>query len=139
MTPQEVKLVSDSFAKVLPIAGVTADIFYDRLFEIAPELRSLFPGNLADQKKKFVTMLATLITNLHEFGKIAPVIADLGKRHVDYGIISAHYEPFGTALLAALEDCLGVDFTPPVKAAWTKAYGSLADVMKQAAASFPPR
>jgi len=84
-------------------------------------------------------MLAMVIANLHEFGKIAPVVADLGARHVAYGIVAKHYEPFGTALLQALEDCLGVDFTPPVKAAWTKAYMSLADVMKREAAKLPPR
>jgi len=48
MTPEEVKLVKDSFRKVLPIAGVTADLFYDRLFESAPELRPLFPDDLVD-------------------------------------------------------------------------------------------
>jgi len=139
MTPQQVKLVGDSFAKVLPIAGVTADLFYDHLFEIAPEVRPLFPDDLVEQKKKFIAMLAMVITNLHDFGKIAPVVADLGTRHVAYGIVAKHYEPFGTALLQALEDCLGVDFTPPVKAAWTKAYMSLADVMKREAAKLPPR
>jgi hypothetical protein len=29
MIPEQVKLVTDSFRKVLPIAGVTADLFYD--------------------------------------------------------------------------------------------------------------
>jgi hemoglobin-like flavoprotein len=138
MTPQQVKLVTDSFMKVLPIAGVTADLFYDHLFEIAPEVRPLFPDNLVEQKKKFIATLATLIANLHEFGKIAPVVADLGKRHVDYGIVAKHYEPFGAALFRVLEDCLGVDFTPSVKAAWTEAYRNLADVMKRAAANLPP-
>ena len=53
MTPLQIKLVADSFSKVLPVAGVTADLFYDRLFEIAPETRTLFPDDLAAQKKKF--------------------------------------------------------------------------------------
>ena len=139
MTPQQIKLVTDSFMKVLPIAGVTADLFYDHLFEIAPEVRPLFPDDLVEQKKKFIATLAMLISNLHEFGKIAPVVANLGTRHVAYGIVAKHYEPFGAALLKVLEDCLGVDFTPPVKAAWTKAYMSLADVMKREAAKLPPR
>jgi len=138
MTPEQVKLVTESFMKVMPIAGVTADLFYDRLFEIAPEVRPLFPDDLVEQKKKFIGMLATLIANLHEFGRIEPVVAELGKRHVDYGIVAKHYEPFGAALSQALEDCLGVDFTPPVKAAWTEAYMNLADIMK-GAANLPPR
>jgi hypothetical protein len=35
MTPEQVKLVQDSFRKVMPIAGTAADLFYDHLFEIA--------------------------------------------------------------------------------------------------------
>ena len=42
MTPEQVDLVQDSFAKVAPIADKAADLFYDRLFAIAPEVRRLF-------------------------------------------------------------------------------------------------
>jgi hemoglobin-like flavoprotein len=130
MTPQQVMLVADSFRKVLPVAGVTADLFYDRLFEIAPETRALFPDDLAAQKKKFITMLATVVTNLHEFKRIAPVVEDLGVRHATYGVVAKHYEPFGAALLQSLEESLGVDFTPAVKAAWAEAYMTLAGAMR---------
>jgi hemoglobin-like flavoprotein len=138
MTPEQVKLVTDSFRKVLPVAGLTADLFYDRLFEIVPELRSLFPDDLVAQKKKFVTMLATIVTNLNEFKKVAPIVKDLGVRHVAYGVIATHYEPFGAALLWTLEESLGVDFTTPVRTAWTEAYKTLAGVMTGAAAKLQP-
>jgi hemoglobin-like flavoprotein len=133
MTPQQIKLVTDSFRKVLPIANVTTDLFYDRLFEIAPELRSMFPNDLVAQKKKFITMLATVVTNLNEFKKIAPVVEDLAMRHDTYGVIEKHYEPFGAALFWALEESLGVDFTPSVRTAWSEAYMTLADAMRGAA------
>jgi len=41
MTPEKIDLVQSSFKKVAPIADTAADIFYDRLFEIAPDTRSL--------------------------------------------------------------------------------------------------
>ena len=138
MTPEQVNLVTDSFRKVLPIAGVTADLFYDRLFEVAPELRSLFPDDLVEQKKKFITMLATMVTHLDEFKKIAPVVTSLGMRHVAYGVVAKHYEQFGAALLWTLTETLGVDFTPTARTAWTAAYKNLADVMMGAADSLPP-
>ena len=138
MTPEQVKLVTDSFRKVLPIARVTADLFYDRLFEIAPGVRSLFPDDLVAQKKKFTTMLATMVANLNEFKKIAPIVEDLGMRHVEYGVIAEHYESFGAALLWTLEESLGVDFTPTARTAWTEAYTTLAGVMTEAAAKLPP-
>jgi hemoglobin-like flavoprotein len=138
MTPEQVKLVQDSFAKVVPIAGTAADLFYDRLFTIAPEVRSLFPSDLAEQKKKLMQMLATAVTNLHQVEKIIPAVEDLGRRHVAYGVTDKHYEPVGAALLWTLEQGLGPDFTPPVKAAWTETYMTVAGVMQKAAAAVPP-
>jgi hemoglobin-like flavoprotein len=138
MTPEQVKLVQDSFAKVVPIAGTAADLFYDRLFTIAPEVRSLFPSDLAEQKKKLMQMLATAVTNLHQVEKIIPAVEDLGRRHVAYGVTDKHYEPAGAALLWTLEQGLGPDFTPPVKAAWTETYMTVAGVMQKAAAAVPP-
>jgi hemoglobin-like flavoprotein len=129
MTPQQAKLVADSFQKVLPMAGVTADLFYDHLFEIAPETRALFLEDLAAQKHKFITMLSAVVAGLHEFNRIAPIVEDLGVRHATYGVTEKHYEPFGVALMQALEQSLGVDFTPPVKEAWAEAYMTLANAM----------
>ena len=138
MTPEQAKLVTDSFRKLLPMAGVTADLFYYRLFETTPEVRSLFPSDLIAQKKKFITMLAAMVTNVNEFEKIAPMVEDLGMRHADYGVVAKHYEPFGAALLWALGECLRGDFTPPVRTAWTEAYKTLAGIMMRAAANLPP-
>jgi hemoglobin-like flavoprotein len=133
LTPAQVKLVQDSFAKVAPIADKAADLFYDRLFVIAPETRALFPEDLTAQKKKLMQMLATAVTNLHQVDKIVPAVEDLGRRHATYGVTDAHYEPVGAALLWTLEQGLGPDFTAPVKDAWTATYMTLSSVMKNAA------
>jgi hemoglobin-like flavoprotein len=138
MTPDQVTLVQQSFKKVAPIADKAADLFYDRLFVIAPEVRSLFPTDLTEQKKKLMQMLATAVTNLHQVEKILPAVEDLGRRHVAYGVTDKHFEPVAAALLWTLEQGLGPDFTPPVKAAWTETYLTVAGVMKKAAASVPP-
>jgi hemoglobin-like flavoprotein len=135
MTLEQVNLVKESFWKILPIAGVAADLFYDRLFEIAPEVRPLFPDDLVAQKKKLMAMLAVAVTNLHQVDKIASAVEDLGRRHVAYGVTAKHFEPVGAALLWTLEEGLGAEFTPPVKAAWTEAYKTLAGVMKKVAAT----
>jgi hemoglobin-like flavoprotein len=137
MTPEQVTMVQDSFKKVVPIAATAADLFYNRLFEIAPEVRPLFPDDLAEQKKKLIAMLATAVTNLHQVGTIIPAVEALGKRHAGYGVTAKHYEPVGAALLWTLKQGLGPDFTPPVKAAWTETYVTLAGVMQNAAAAAP--
>jgi hemoglobin-like flavoprotein len=127
--------VQESFRKVVPIADTAADLFYDRLFTIAPQVKPMFPADMTEQKKKLIAMLATAVTNLHQVETILPAIENLGKRHVAYDVTSAHYEPVGAALLWTLEQGLGPEFTPPVKAAWTEAYMTLAGVMQGAAAT----
>lgn len=137
MTPKQIKLVQDSFKKVALIADAAADLFYDRLFTIAPHVRPMFPADLRDQKKKLIGMLATAVTNLHRLETIVPAVEDLGRRHVAYGVTLAHYEPVGAALLWTLEKGLGSDFTAPLQEAWTEAYVTLADVMQSGAAKAP--
>ena len=129
MTPEKIALVQDSFAKVAPIAETAADIFYDRLFEIAPEVRPLFPEIMTDQKKKLMQMLATAVNGLKDLDAIEPAVQNLGARHVGYGVKEEHYDSVGAALLFTLGKGLGDDFTPEVEAAWTETYGILAGVM----------
>src|SRR5262245_3946464 len=135
MTPSEIQLVQTSFKSVAPIADQAADLFYGRLFEIAPEVRPLFPEELSGQKKKLMGMLATAVTNLHQVEKIIPAVQDLGRRHAGYGVTEAHYNPVGEALIWTLDKGLGEAFTPEVKAAWLSAYTTLAGVMTAAAAA----
>ena len=132
MTPQQVALVQTSFKKVVPIAATAADLFYNRLFEIAPDTRALFPKDLTEQKGKLMSMLGTAVTNLHKLDTILPAVKDLGQRHKGYGVTAAHYAPVGAALLWTLEKGLGPDFTPEVKMAWTETYTALTGVMTAA-------
>ena len=39
VTPDQVKLVQQSFSKVAPISDQAAILFYDRLFEVAPQVK----------------------------------------------------------------------------------------------------
>ena len=134
MTPDQVKLVQDSYAKVRPIADTAADLFYGRLFEIAPSVRPMFPDDMSEQKKKLMAMLGLAVTNLHKPDTVVPALQKLGRQHVAFGTQPAHYEPVGAALLWTLEQGLGPDFTPDVRAAWVETYTLVAGVMKAAAA-----
>jgi hemoglobin-like flavoprotein len=129
MTPQEITLVQTSFAKVGPIAATAADLFYGRLFEIAPDVRRLFPDDMAGQKKKLMLVLCAAVGSLDRLDALLPVVQSLGERHVGYGVTPAHFAPFGAALLWTLEQGLGPAFTPEVKAAWTTVYGVLSQTM----------
>jgi hemoglobin-like flavoprotein len=134
MTPEQVKLVQESFKKVAPIAPQAADIFYSRLFEIAPEVRPMFPDEMSDQKEKLMSMLGIAVNNLHQVEVIIPAVQELGRKHVHYGVKDDHYQPVGEALIYTLEKGLGDDFTPQVKEAWLATYTTLQTVMTEAAA-----
>ena len=133
MTPPEISLVKDSFRKVVPIADQAAALFYARLFELDPSLRPMFRGDMADQGRKLMTMIATAVAGLERPDQLLATVRMLGVRHVAYGVRDAHYATVGAALLWTLEKGLGAEFTAEVRAAWTKVYTLLADTMREAA------
>ena len=129
MTPDQVKLVQDSFAKVVPISETAAVLFYDRLFEIAPQVKAMFPADMTEQRKKLMMMLAAVVGGLGNLESILPAASALAKRHVSYGAKPEHYPVVGGALLYTLEKGLGEAWTPELASAWTAAYGTLSGYM----------
>ena len=134
MTEQQVRLVQQTFMRVLPISDLAAQLFYKRLFELDPSLRPMFKGDMQEQGRKLMQMIGMTVQGLSVPGEIMGLVADLGRKHVEYGVIDAHYDTVRTALMWTLSQGLGADFTPEVKTAWTEAYEFLAKVMKDAAA-----
>jgi hemoglobin-like flavoprotein len=129
MSPDQIDLVQSSFAKVAPVAEVAAELFYGRLFEIAPEVKPLFRGDMKGQGRKLMTTLGVVVAGLKDFDAILPAAKALAVKHVGYGVAAAHYKPVGEALIWTLEKGLGQGFTPEVKEAWLAAYGALSGVM----------
>ena len=123
MTSDEITLVQTTFSKVLHIADTAADLFYNRLFKLDPSVRPLF------------ATLKTVVFSLRQLETIVPAIQDLGQRHARYRVEDKHYETVGAALLWALEQGLGADWTPDVKSAWVSAYTLVAKTMKDAVAA----
>lgn len=135
MTPQQIALVQESFAKVEPIADTAAHLFYQRLFETDPSAAPLFRGDMVQQGKRLMQMIGVAVKGLNRLDEIVPAVQAMGRRHRGYGVKASHYQSVGAALLWTLGQGLGDAFTPEVKAAWTETYGLLASVMQEAAAS----
>jgi len=129
MTPDQVKLVQQSFSRVVPISDQAAVLFYGRLFEIAPQVKSMFPADMAEQRGKLMATLAAVVNGLGNLEAILPAASALAKRHVSYGAKAEHYPAVGAALLWTLEKGLGDGWTPEVADAWTAAYGTLSGFM----------
>jgi len=133
MTPDQVRLVQESFAKLVPIADQAASMFYERLFEIAPQVRAMFPPDMAEQQRKLMATLTIVVGGLSNLESILPAASSLATRHVAYGARPEQYPVVGAALLWTLEQGLGKEWNEEVADAWTAAYAMLSDFMiKQA-------
>jgi hemoglobin-like flavoprotein len=133
METGEVSLVQKTFEEAAGLGEKVADIFYEELFAIDPSLRSMFKGDMREQKKKLLTTLALVVRSLHEPEKIIKPVQTLAVKHLDYGVKPEHYTAVGNALLRTLKKGLGDRYTPDVHNAWVAAFRTLANVMKDAA------
>jgi hemoglobin-like flavoprotein len=141
LTRAQKECIRRSWGLVEPIAETVPDLFYKRLFDIAPQYRPLFSDDISAQKRKLVAMLAFVVKSLEwpdEFwtAEIAPdqdlvmVVAALGRRHAKlYRVPDEAYAPVGEALLWTLDYGLGEAFTADVREAWGTLYGVLSKCM----------
>lgn len=126
MTPEQVALIRASFARLAPRAGAVGQAFYVHLFRGHPELRTLFPQEVAAQARKLTAMLGMIVAALDQPQRLQAMLCALGERHAGYGAGTAHYDAVGTALLQTLREELGADFDAELEAAWSAAYGFMA-------------
>ena len=132
MNAEQIKLVQDSFEQVKPIADKAAEIFYTRLFQVAPHTRHMFKGDMRKQGAMLMSTLGLAVGSLNDLDKIIPAVRALGKRHAGYNVRFEHFAIVGDAFLWTLDQAFGPAFTPELKSAWTEAYLTLADVMQEA-------
>jgi hemoglobin-like flavoprotein len=133
MLVRQKKLIQDTWAQVVPIAGQVAAIFYQRLFEIDPSTRALFnTTNMVQQRKKLVQILSVAVSSLDNLSALRKTVEELGHRHAGYGVKDAHYDSVGVALLWTLEQALGAAWTPEAAVAWKEVYGVLSSIMRNA-------
>lgn len=130
MTPEQKVLVRESWAKVVPIKETAAKLFYDRLFEVYPEVKPHFKGDMAEQGAKLMVMLNTAVMGLDNLEALVAPLKAMGARHQDYGVADQDYDKVGEALLWTLEQGLGDGFTGEVKDAWAEVYTVVAETMK---------
>ncbi|CAN7706945.1 globin family protein [Bosea sp. LjRoot9] len=125
----DVQRIRDSFAHLHRRKAETGAIFYNRLFEIAPEVRPLFKGDIKAQGIKLMETLTVAIATLNDREGLAILLRKLGRQHKGYGVKDSHYDSVREALIWTLRTSLGDEFTPRVEQAWTQLYTDIASVM----------
>lgn len=137
MTPREKQLVRDSLPSIRDVAGPVSKLFYGRLFELEPSLRGLFHEDIGRQGLKLVDMLSAVVDNLDRIEALNPVLQSMGKRHVEYGVTTRHYELLEQAMLWSLGIALEREFDPETREAWRKVFDAVSLAMQQGATSSP--
>ena len=129
LTDEQRHLVTTSFARLVPITTDATTIFYERLWNLAPETRALFQAaDMSQQGLKLMQTLGVAVRALHDLDSIRPFLHDLGRRHQGYGVTKAQFEPVRSALLWMIEQCLKEEFTPETRQAWNAAYDLIASM-----------
>ncbi|MEL6945496.1 MAG: globin domain-containing protein [Bacteroidota bacterium] len=128
MTQQEIRLVQESVEKILPQTREMGDLLYQRLFEIAPEVKSLFKTDIATQSRKLMSILVHIIANLDQLDKLSEEFKDLASKHHDYQITPEHYRFLKSAFLWTLEQKLS-NWSIDLENAWRVAYDTLVGAM----------
>jgi len=130
MTNKQIDLVKTSWAIVATIDPVTVGgLFYNRLFEIAPQLKPMFRNPVPEQSKKLLAMINYIISKLDKLECILEEVAKLAKRHVSYGVKPDHYRVVGEAFLWTLEKGLSEKWNHEIKESWSTCYQVLSSAM----------
>lgn len=128
IAPHEIIAHDWSLASADP-EGMAAH-FYARLFEMAPETAAMFGGtDMKAQGGKLATALGIVVRHAADVDRIAQPLADLGRKHMGWGVRRDQYDTVGAALIATLQDRLGADFDDAHVTAWVSLYGSVVALM----------
>jgi hemoglobin-like flavoprotein len=133
MTPEQRRLVQESFDAVRDQARPMTLLFYGRVFELDPSARRLFHNDLALQGRKLVDTLDTVTQALDRFESLRPRLIELGRLHAGFGVRVEQYDVITTALLWALAQALGPDFDAATRDAWKSVLAAITSVMKEGA------
>jgi nitric oxide dioxygenase len=134
MTSHQINLIKSSWA----VAGAkdhtaVGQLFYNRLFELAPETKELFGVSVSTQSDKLGIMLSYIINKLDKLDDIIDEVAKLARAHASYGVTPEHYVLGGDIFLWSLEKLFGDSWNEELRDAWADCYATLVTAMINAA------
>ena len=134
MLPGDVERVQESFNSILRRKGTAGAQLYEKLFELDPSLKPMFTGDMGRQGEKLIDSIAIAVRQLDQPYALRDGFRRMGERHRNYGVRDKDYKTMSAALLWMLEQSLGDDFTPEIRASWIAMYNFVAAMMTEDAA-----
>jgi hemoglobin-like flavoprotein len=116
-------------------------MFYDRLFDQFPFVRSMFPDNMKAQYSKLFKAVSLVVECLDDVEALVPVLKDLGVRHAGYGVVRSHYEAvtecflwtLNTYIFAMMPNNNAVTWVLDIADSWDWALTFIGTIMADAA------
>lgn len=138
---EDIAMLDESLRLLGPRTERMVEYFYASVFLEAPELRSLFPAAMDQQRDRFFRALTGAVRHFAEPERLLPMLHRLGRDHRKFGVRAEDYDVVGAALVSTLRR-FGADiWVPELEAAWTRAYAIMARTMlegaREAAATQP--
>jgi uncharacterized protein YjbI with pentapeptide repeats len=129
LTDRQRELIETSFEKFRNSGDSASVRFYEKLFQDAPSVRQMFPGDVAKQARKFMQSLTVIVGSLSSTDRTTRMLKRLGERHRGYGVESSHYPIVGQVLVATLKCELPGEFDAELEEAWLAAFELISSAM----------
>lgn len=133
MTPQQIAAVRESWTRLLPIQDTAAELFYQRLFRVYPEVEPLFKGDMQEQGEKLMKLLGKAVDFLDDTDALIEPLKQAGRAHRSYGVKQEDYEKVADCLFWTLEEGLGKAFDSFTRESWAETYAAVSGIMIQGA------
>ncbi len=125
----DIHYLQDALVRCLSSGQDLQDIFYQRLFEVAPHVKAMFGDDIARQKKMFSTLLAAAVSEMLDPSALWPQLKQTGDAHRRIGIDRTAIELGREPFLAAVEASIGSLEYGQNHKRWDHLYSALTDIM----------
>lgn len=135
MNQNQIQLVKQSWSYVITRSDEAGELFYSRLFEVAPDLKHLFNQDIKAQARKLMSMVTLIVSKLDKLDTITTDIKSLASRHGRYGAKKEHYAVVGQCLIWTLKSGLESQnrWNKETEEAWLAVYKILSNAMTEGA------
>jgi hemoglobin-like flavoprotein len=131
MTERQILLVKNSWSFVIVKSEEAGLLFYDRLFEIAPELQPVFKTHPKEQALRLTNMVTNMVSRIQHLDEIIDDIRALASRHSVYGVQTVYYRVFGAALIWTIQQMMDTRWNDELEEAWIDVYSLISNAMIQ--------
>lgn len=128
-----VALIEESWEHIAPKGTEITISFYEKLFELAPDVRKMFQKDITKQAEKLLFTIGFLVSNVNRIEEIAPSIEQLGILHGKaYKVKEEHYQFVIDSLIYTLSINLEDIWREEHENAWRWTLDTVAEIMIKA-------